>query len=91
MPSRRKSGSIKMPRSEPRLTTKLEQPFTGNFAKITMTFHNFDEQQQSKDVLFEFDIVNDTAQGVAEEMAVHLSLNSSHIKNIKEKLNQVIQ
>jgi len=61
--SRRKGGSLveQFTRQKPWLSTHLEEPITGNIAKITMTFHNFDDSLQSKDVFFEFDIVNDTA------------------------------
>ena len=59
--SRRKGGSVKLVIPKPWLSTHLEEPITGNIAKITMTFHNFDDSLQSKDVFFEFDIVNDTA------------------------------
>lgn len=88
---RRKAGSVKVPKLEPRLTTKLEEPFTGNIAKITMTFNNIENQLSNPDVRFEFDILNDTAEGVAQEMVSYLSLNSSYVKLIREKLIQAVQ
>ena len=59
--SRRKGGSVKQIRPESRISTHLEEPIAGNIAKITMTFHNFDDSLESKALLFDFDIVNDTA------------------------------